>query len=71
MSKLSYLNTHQATQASALIGAANKPTVPTEQKQANMEHRISDPSSTLPKGNRYPIPSFFEYRAKPKEHDSL
>ncbi|HEX8316413.1 MAG TPA: hypothetical protein VF609_15525 [Flavisolibacter sp.] len=70
MSTLSYLNTHQANQTATLL-AANKPTLPVEQKQPVSERRISDPSSGLPKDKRYPIPSFFEYRAKPKEYDSL
>lgn len=70
MSKISYLNSHQANQASILL-ATNKPAMPAEQKQTVMERRISDPSSGLPNDKRYPIPSFFEYRAKPKEFDSL
>jgi hypothetical protein len=70
MSKISYLNTHQANQASTLL-VMNKPAMPTEQKQPMLEKRISDPSSSLSHEKRYPIPSFFEYRAKPKEFDSL
>ena len=70
MSKLSYLNNHQANQTSMML-AGNKPTLPTEQKQPQSEKRVSDPSSCLPRETRYPIPSFFEYRAKPREFDSL
>ena len=70
MSNLSYLNKHQASQSSMLL-ATTKPTMPVEQKQPSLEKRITDPSSCLPRENHYPIPSFFEYRAKPKEFDSL
>ena len=47
----------------------NKPTAPVNTKLPASESRVSDPSSTTPKGRSYPIPSFFEYRAKPKEYD--
>jgi hypothetical protein len=50
---------------------ASKPTAPTNTKQPLSEKRVSDPSASTPRGKSYPIPSFFEYRAKPKEHDSL
>ena len=70
MSKLSYLNSHQANQAATLL-AIKQPSLPTEQKQPFTEKRIADPSSSTPTEKRYPIPSFFEYRAKPKEYDSL
>jgi hypothetical protein len=69
MSKLSYVNSKQANQ-SAFLGI-NKPSLPGEQKQFLSEKRITDPSSVMPSEKRYPIPSFFEYRAKPKEFDSL
>ena len=48
---------------------AGKPTMPLG-RQPIVERKISDPSSS-PKCERYPIPSFFEYRIKPREHDPL
>jgi hypothetical protein len=70
MSKLNYAALHQSNQAAGFLALA-KPTLPTEQKQVVAEKRISDPSSCIAKEKCYPIPSFFEYRAKPKEYDSL
>jgi hypothetical protein len=49
--------------------SAGKPTLPSG-RQPIVERKYSDPSSS-PKGERYPIPSFFEYRFKPREHDPL
>lgn len=40
-------------------------------KKPVAEKKNPDPSSATRSGKSYPIPSFFEYRAKPKEHDSL
>ena len=48
---------------------AGKPTVPLPGRQPIIERKITDPSSTSPKGERYPIPSFFEYRIKPRDND--
>jgi hypothetical protein len=48
-----------------------KPTIPMQGRQPLVERKISDPSSASPKGERYPIPSFFEYRIKPREYDPL
>jgi len=48
-----------------------KPTIPVLGRQPLVERKISDPSSSFPKGERYPIPSFFEYRVKPREFDPL
>jgi len=70
MSKLSYLSSLQANPSTALM-AVNNPALPTEQKKTFTEKRIEDPSSSTPSEKRYPIPSFFEYRTKPKEFDSL
>jgi hypothetical protein len=53
-----------------MIGSG-KPTMPMTGRQPVIERKISDPSSTYPKGERYPIPSFFEYRIKPREYDPL
>lgn len=53
-----------------LIGAG-KPTMPVTRRQPVVERKISDPSSTSPKGESYPIPSFFEYRIKPRDYDPL
>jgi len=33
------------------------------------KRKKTDPSSA--NGSSYPVPSFFEHRVKPKEHDSL
>ena len=52
-----------------MLGA--KPTMPVMGKQPLIERKTTDPSSGNPKGERYPIPSFFEYRIKPREHDPL
>lgn len=40
-------------------------------KQPWVETKIIDPSSSFPRGERYPIPSFFEYRINPKQHDNF
>ena len=48
-----------------------KPSIPAVSRQPIIERKISDPSSTSPKGERYPIPSFFEYRFKPRDWDTL
>jgi hypothetical protein len=42
------------------------PTVPAG-KQTEVGKRNSDPSSSFPKGEHYPIPAFFEYRCKWKD----
>jgi hypothetical protein len=47
------------------------PSVPDTGKSITIERKISDPSSCLPKGERYPIPSFFEYRISPRDYDPL
>jgi hypothetical protein len=49
----------------------SKPTIPLPVRQPMVERKISDPSSSSPKGERYPIPSFFEYRIKPRDYDPL
>jgi hypothetical protein len=49
----------------------SKPTAPVNSRQPYTEKRISDPSAFLPGGRSYPIPSFFNYRSKPKEQDFL
>jgi len=48
-----------------------KPTIPLPGRQPIIERKISDPSSSSPKGERYPIPSFFEYRIKPRDYDTM
>lgn len=50
---------------------AGKPTMPMTGRQPLMERKTVDPSSSYPKGERYPIPSFFEYRMKPRDYDPL
>jgi len=52
--------------------SAGKPSPPlNDGRQPIVERKISDPSSSSPKGERYPIPSFFEYRIRAREHDPL
>jgi hypothetical protein len=60
--------TSNATSTQVIV--AGKPTVPVT-RQPLIERKISDPSSSFPRGEHYPIPSFFEYRIKPKEYDPL
>ena len=62
--------TNQTKQTTVFL-LNNKPTAPVNTKQPSTEKRIADPSSVTPKGRCYPIPAFFEYRAKPKEYDLL
>ena len=50
---------------------AGKPTIPVVGRQPLVERKIADPSSAFPRGEHYPIPSFFEYRIKPREYDPL
>jgi hypothetical protein len=51
--------------------STGKPSIPLTRRQPIVERKTSDPSSASPKGERYPIPSFFEYRIKPREFDPL
>jgi hypothetical protein len=46
---------------------AGKPTMPLG-RQPIVERKISDPSSS-PKSERYPVPSFFNYRSRPRESE--
>lgn len=48
-----------------------KPSIPLTGRVPSVERKICDPSSSSPRGERYPIPSFFEYRIKPKDYDPL
>jgi hypothetical protein len=48
---------------------SGKPTMPLSGRQPIVERKISDPSSAFPRGERYPIPSFFEDRMKFRESD--
>lgn len=50
---------------------AGLPGSPVNSKNPSVEKRVVDPSSSDHAATRYPIPSFFEYRIKPKEFDSL
>lgn len=47
-----------------------KPTPPQMGRNLIMDKKTSDPSS-VHQGCKYPIPSFFEYRVKPKELENL
>jgi hypothetical protein len=51
--------------------SAGKPTAPVTGRQPLIERKTIDPSSSSPRGEHYPIPSFFEYRMKPREYDTL
>lgn len=52
--------------------SAGKPALPIiTTRQPVSERKKSDPSSASPKSERYPIPSFFEYRIKARENDPL
>ncbi len=64
------MNFTTATLAVPKMVTAGKPSIPVT-RQPIIERKISDPSSASPKGERYPIPSFFEYRIKPREYDPL
>jgi len=50
---------------------AGKPSLHLSGKQPVTERKINDPSSCFPKGERYPIPNFFEYRIKARDYDPL
>lgn len=69
MQKMNFSTT--TTAAAAKTVSAGKPSIPMTTRQPIAERKTSDPSSTSPKGERYPIPSFFEYRIKPREYDPL
>jgi hypothetical protein len=64
------MNFSTATVTAPKMISAGKPSIPLT-RQPIVERKISDPSSASPKGERYPIPSFFEYRIKPREYDPL
>jgi len=68
MRKINFSTTTTAP-VSQLVNAG-KPSIPLT-RQPIVERKSSDPSSAAPKGERYPIPSFFEYRIKPREFDPL
>jgi hypothetical protein len=48
---------------------AGHPSLPVG-RQPIVERKFTDPSS-CPKVEKYPVPSFFEYRIKPREFDPL
>ena len=60
-----------ATATTASAFTAGKPTIPLNGRQPMIEKKLTDPSSASPKGEHYPIPSFFEYRIKPRDFDPL
>ncbi|HTM91895.1 MAG TPA: hypothetical protein VL095_05725 [Flavisolibacter sp.] len=68
MQKMNFSTTTSAVPKTISTG---KPSIPLTTRQPMVERKTSDPSSTSPKGERYPIPSFFEYRIKPREYDPL
>jgi hypothetical protein len=56
---------------SQMMAGAGKPSITLTGRQPVVERKTFDPSSSSPKGERYPIPSFFEYRIKPRDYDPL
>jgi hypothetical protein len=70
MSKMNLVSHQNHFNGSALL-KAGKPSMPLVGKQPFTERKTTDPSSANPKGQRYPIPSFFEYRIKAKENDMI
>ena len=58
-------------QSAAAILQKNKPDIQSSTSKTEKERKGQDPSAAIRSGQSYPIPAFFEYRAKPKEHDSL
>jgi hypothetical protein len=68
MQKINFLTT---TATAPKLISAGRPSMPMTVRQPIVERKMSDPSSTLPRGERYPIPSFFEYRIKAREYDPL
>jgi hypothetical protein len=50
---------------------ASKPTAPVITNFSAKERKGSDPSANVPGERSYPIPAFFEYRAKPRDIDSI
>ncbi len=64
-------NTNLIVLPDAFTAIAGVPTAPLSIKSFYSEKRITDPSSCCPKGQCYPIPSFFEYRTNTKEVDAL
>ena len=65
------MNFSTTTAAVPKVISTGKPAIPLTTRQPIVERKIADPSSSLPKGERYPIPSFFEYRIKAREFDPL
>lgn len=68
MSKINSVRNYAST---TQLMNPSKPSVPPIGKQSIPERRSADPSSSNPRGESYPIPSFFEYRIKHKEYDPL
>ena len=64
------INFSTSTAAVPKMISSGRPSI-TMTRQPFVERKTSDPSSASPKGERYPIPSFFEYRIKPREYDPL
>jgi hypothetical protein len=65
------LNLMNRTKLNASNTVSGKPSMPLATRTMISEKRISDPSSSAPKGERYPIPSFFEYRIRARDFDTL
>ena len=59
------------TTAALKLISTGRPSMPMITRQPIVERKTTDPSSASPKGERYPIPSFFEYRIKAREYDPL
>lgn len=63
------LNLRPGAAPTVQLSFQGKPTMPTG-RQPMTERRTGDPSST-PKVEKYPVPSFFEYRFKARDYDPL
>jgi len=53
------------------VSNQGRPSMPATGRQPVIERKMADPSSTAPKNQGYPIPSFFEYRIKANDYDPL
>ena len=64
------MNNIDFSKSGAFYSNANAPvpTAPIVRQQNVADRRSTDPSSAT-RIDRYPIPSFFEYRMKPREYE--
>jgi hypothetical protein len=60
----------KSTASSIQMIGTGRPSLPSENRSVYFEKKVTDPSSCCPKGERYPIPSFFEDRIRPRENEN-